>query len=132
MISGQHKFQLNLKFRPLWKRGFLMDCVFINNILKQILRFACFPVTNSKGKNSFHNHLRSSERKISHSILIIDSAVKRFCPMHRVTQLAHQLRKIQLQGLRLGIEPAILDLQTNTLPTELYKYVRGWVIIYFK
>ena len=29
-----------------------------------------------------------------------------------------QLRKMQLQGLRLGIEPATLDLQTNTGPTE--------------
>ena len=34
-----------------------MDCVFLNNILKQIrLRFPYFPVSNSKGKNSFHRH----------------------------------------------------------------------------
>ena len=28
---------------------------------------------------------------------------------------------MQLQGLRLGIEPATLDLHTNALPTELQK-----------
>ena len=30
-----------------------MDCVFFNNILIQILRFAYFPVTNSKEKIRF-------------------------------------------------------------------------------
>ena len=41
-----------------WKRDFLMHCVFFNNILIQILRFAYIPVTNSKGKNSFHRHFK--------------------------------------------------------------------------
>ena len=36
-----------------WKKDFLMDCVFLNNILIQIPRFVYFPVTNSKGKIRF-------------------------------------------------------------------------------
>ena len=39
-----------------WKKDFLMDCFYFNNILIQILRFAYFPVTNSKEKNLFHRH----------------------------------------------------------------------------
>ena len=38
-----------------WK-DFLMGCFYFNNILIQILRFAYFPVTNSKEKISFHRH----------------------------------------------------------------------------
>ena len=33
-----------------------MVCFYFNDILIQILRFAYFPVTNSKEKNSFHRH----------------------------------------------------------------------------
>ena len=36
-----------------------MECVFLNNILIQILRFAYFLVTNSKGKNSFHRQFNA-------------------------------------------------------------------------
>ena len=43
-----------------WKWDFLMDCFCFNNILIQILRFAYFPVTNSKGKISFHRHFKTS------------------------------------------------------------------------
>ena len=42
-----------------WKNDFLMNCVFFNNILIQILRFAHFPVSNSKGKNSFPRHFNN-------------------------------------------------------------------------
>ena len=48
-----------------WKRDFLTECVFFNNILIQILRFAYFPVTNSKGENSFHRHFNELEKRIS-------------------------------------------------------------------
>ena len=41
-----------------WKKEFLMDCFYFNNILIQILRFAYFPVTNSKEKNLFHGHFK--------------------------------------------------------------------------
>ena len=40
------------------KRNFLMDCVCLNNILIQILRFPYFLFTNSTGKNSFHRHFK--------------------------------------------------------------------------
>ena len=43
-----------------WKRDFLMDCFYFNNILIQILRFAYFPVTNSKKKISFRRHFNST------------------------------------------------------------------------
>ena len=36
-----------------WKKDYLMDCFYFNNILIQILRFAYFPITNSKGKIRF-------------------------------------------------------------------------------
>ena len=35
-----------------------MDCVCLNNILIQILRFPYFLFTNSTGKNSFHRHFK--------------------------------------------------------------------------
>ena len=35
-----------------------MDCVFLNNILILILKFAYFPVTNSKGKIRFIGTLK--------------------------------------------------------------------------
>ena len=53
-----------------WKRDFLIDCVFFNNILIQILRFAYFPVTNSKGKNSFHRLFKVIEIKVSVSYFL--------------------------------------------------------------
>ena len=40
------------------KKDFLMDCFYFNNILIQILRFAYFPVTNSKEKIPFHRHFK--------------------------------------------------------------------------
>ena len=45
-----------------------MDCVFFNNILIQILRFAYFPITNSKGENSFHRHFKSGKNNIHCSL----------------------------------------------------------------
>ena len=47
-----------------WKKDFLMDCVFLNNILIQILRFAYFPVANSKEKISFHSHFKGESQCI--------------------------------------------------------------------
>ena len=41
-----------------WKKDFLMDCVFLNNILIQILRFTRFPVTSSKEKIRFIGTLK--------------------------------------------------------------------------
>ena len=46
----------------VWKMDFLMDCFYFNNILMQILRFAYFPVTNSKEKISFHRHYKLALR----------------------------------------------------------------------
>ena len=53
-----------------------MDSVFLNNILIQILRFAYFPVTNSKGKNSFHRHFNAKrnyfyDRKLLNILLYV-------------------------------------------------------------
>ena len=52
-----------------WKKDFLIDCVFFNNNLIQILRFAYFPITNSKGKNSFHRHFNKIDLKCFVSLL---------------------------------------------------------------
>ena len=37
-----------------WKRDFLMDCFYLNNILIQFY----FPFTNRKGKNLFRRHFK--------------------------------------------------------------------------
>ena len=64
-----------------WKKDFLMDCVFLNNILIQIIRFAYFPVTNSKGKNSFHRHFNGSSEGPSSEGNMLESfsLMNRFC-----------------------------------------------------
>ena len=62
-------YRINQDRTGNWKKDFLMDCVFLNNILIQFLRFAHFPVTNSKGKNSFHRHFNYLYLQLLSSLL---------------------------------------------------------------
>ena len=78
-----------------WKSDFLMDCVFFNNILIQILRFAYFPVTNSKGKNSFHGRFKCFESLTVVWLLILFCTENRAKPKFAQAPIA--LRQLNAQ-----------------------------------